>query len=308
MEPLSNVLSSIDTRDVVCGRLSAGQGWCIHSPAYLGLRFGVVTQGHCWLQVDGMELPTRLGTGDCYLLTDGRSYRLGDDLAMPPLAMDEVMGQVVAGQVQIGPTKDMQLIGGRFSIQGAQASFLVECLPSIIHIEAVTDPAGKLRWVLAALADEHKEGQAGSASMVEHLAHVMLIHIVRLYLLVAHGQGLRGWLAALADPRIGAALALMHGEPARRWGLAEIANAVGMSRSAFALRFRSQVGTTPLGYLLAWRMRLAAQALLTRDVTISSIALNLGYESEGAFSSAFKRAMGCAPRTYRQRSRQPSGQ
>lgn len=300
MDPLSTVLSMIDTRDVRVGRLFAQLGWCIQSPAYTGLRFGVVLDGFCWLQVANVELPSKLCAGDCYLLTDGRAYRIGSDLTLPALAMDDMLALAIESDVHLGTATDLHLIGGRFSLEGAQASFLLDSLPPMIHIPAATQAAGRLRAALESMADEQKESEAGAVPMMEHLAHVMLIHIMRSYLRVAHGQGLSGWLAALADPRIGAALALLHGEPARRWSLNELAREVGMSRSAFAVRFRTKVGATPLNYLVAWRMRLAGQALRRNEGTVSSIGLSLGYDSESAFSSVFRRVMGCSPRAYRQ--------
>lgn len=300
MDPLSSVLSLINTRDVNVGRLFAEQGWCIQSPAYTGLRFGVVLEGICWLQVADVELPSQLCAGDCYLLTDGRAYRIGSDLTLPAMAMDEVFELAVESDVRLGTGSDFHLVGGRFSLEGAQAAFLLDSLAPMIHVPAATQAAGGLRAALESMADEQKESQAGAVPMMEHLAHVMLIHIMRSYLRAAHGQGLSGWLAALADPRIGAALALLHGEPARRWSLGELANAVGMSRSAFAARFRTQVGDTPLNYLVAWRMRLAGQALRSKEAPVSSIGLSFGYDSESAFSSVFKRVMGCSPRAYRQ--------
>jgi AraC-like DNA-binding protein len=108
-----------------------------------------------------------------------------------------------------------------------------------------------------------------------------------------------GWLQALGDPRVGAAIRLLHAEPARRWQLQELAAAAGMSRSNFALRFKQLAGLAPLDYLLRWRMRLGAKALRGGSDPVSAIAWALGYQSESAFSHAFKRINGMSPQAYR---------
>jgi AraC-like DNA-binding protein len=109
-------------------------------------------------------------------------------------------------------------------------------------------------------------------------------------------------LRALSDPRLAAALRMMHGEPGRAWGLEELAQASSMSRTAFAVRFRALAGTTPLAYLTAWRMRLAERALREQKASISAIGQALGYSSESAFSNAFKRETGLSPQGYRRAS------
>jgi AraC-like DNA-binding protein len=133
----------------------------------------------------------------------------------------------------------------------------------------------------------------------------MLIHALRLHL--AEGpQGGVGWLFALADRQMGAAISAMHEAPARRWTLQELAEHVGMSRSTFAQRFKETVGESPMEYLTRWRMMLAADRVENSKESVGTIALSLGYESESAFSTAFKRVMGCSPRQYsRDRSQAP---
>src|SRR6202044_3411074 len=114
-------------------------------------------------------------------------------------------------------------------------------------------------------------------------------------------EGLRGgvgWLFALADKQMSAAINSMHEDPAYRWTLQELAERSGMSRSTFALKFRQTVGESPTEYLTRWRMLLAGDKLANSTDPISVIALSLGYESESAFSTAFKRVMGCSPRQY----------
>jgi AraC-like DNA-binding protein len=107
-----------------------------------------------------------------------------------------------------------------------------------------------------------------------------------------------GWLFALADKQMSAAITAMHEEPGHAWTLQDLAERVGMSRSVFALRFKETVGATPMEYLTRWRMLLAGDRLTNSADSISAIAMSLGYESESAFGKAFRRVMGFSPRKY----------
>jgi len=299
MDPLSDVLSLLNAHGTLSVRLAAGGNWCIQFPAYDSIRFGTLAEGACWLQVEGMPQAVRLQAGDCYLLASGRPYKLGSDLALQAVDMHEVYARVKDRVVYHGDRPDVQVVGGRFSLDATNAAFLLDSLPPLIHLRASSDQADMLAWVLKRLAAEQLADSAGSAAMVVHLTHMMLLQMLRCYVDGGDGVPLTGWLAALSDAQIGAALGLMHAEPNRRWTLPELAGEVAMSRSAFALRFKTLVGISPLDYLLRWRMRLAGRALATSKASVSLIGMAYGYESESAFSSAFKRVMGRPPREYR---------
>ena len=137
--------------------------------------------------------------------------------------------------------------------------------------------------------------------MTDHLVHILLVQALRTYVAVEDHP--RGWLGALVDAKIGAALALMHRHGARQWTVADLATAVGMSRSSFALRFKTIVGQAPLDYWLQWRMHRAGHILRNGNRTVSSVAFAYGYESESSFGRAFKRVLGCAPTSYRKSDR-----
>jgi AraC-like DNA-binding protein len=142
-----------------------------------------------------------------------------------------------------------------------------------------------------------RDPQPGSLLVAEHLASVIMVQALRLHLAEGPGGGI-GWLFALADRQMSAAITAMHADPAHRWTLQELAERAGMSRSTFALRFKATVGDSPLEYLTRWRMLLAGDRLVNSGDPVSTIALSLGYESESAFSTAFKRVMGSSPRQY----------
>jgi transcriptional regulator GlxA family with amidase domain len=153
-----------------------------------------------------------------------------------------------------------------------------------------------LHWLLARLASELNQREAGSEAQARQLMQMMFIELMREYLV--SDQRKKGWLSALADPGIRRALQAMHAEPARAWGLQELADSALMSRSAFAARFKSVVGVPPLDYLIRWRMHLASQALRGGTVSVAEVAESVGYSSESAFGNAFKRVLGHPPKRY----------
>lgn len=304
MDPLSDVLALLDARGVLSARMLAGGPWCFRFPAYRGVRFGTLVTGACWLAIDGERAPVRLQAGDYYLLTDGRPYRLGSDLALDAQHAQTMSARIVGRVIHYGDNPDVDIIGGRFILNADNAAFLLDTLPPLIHLRGAAAEARSetdvLAWVLLRLADEQLSNAAGTTSMLSHLVHILLLQMLRAYL-ASGAPLLPGWLAALGDARIGRALGLIHEQPMRRWTLAELAGAAGMSRSVFALRFKTAVGNSPLDYLLRWRMRLAGRALLDGSASVSAIGRAHGYDSESAFSYAFKRVMGMPPRVYRER-------
>jgi AraC-like DNA-binding protein len=298
MDPLSDIFALLNVESALSARLEAGGDWAIRFSAYRHVKFGAVLAGSCWLSVDGIDQPLRLDAGDCYLLTNGQPYRIAGDLKTEATDGAIVFAQAVDGVARLGNGEGTTLIGGRFTFDEVNAKLLLDLLPPMIHIRSGSDPAAVLRSMLDLLARETATAQLGAALMADRLAHVLFIQALRAYV-ASEERPPVGWLGALADSKIGVVLRLMHGDVARKWTLPELADAVGMSRSSFSSRFKTLVGLAPLDYFLRWRMHLAGQALRSEDRTVSSVALELGYAFESAFSTAFKRVMGCAPKQYR---------
>jgi AraC-like DNA-binding protein len=191
---------------------------------------------------------------------------------------------------------DVSGVGGYFGLAGNHAGILLGMLPPIVHIEKESDKLA-LRWSIERMMQELREPQPGSFLVLQHLAHMMLVQALRAHL----AEGLRGgvgWLFALDDQQMSVAIYSIHDDPAHPWTLHELAERVGMSRSSFAQKFKETVGESPIGYLTRWRMLLAGDRLANSNDPISVISLSFGYESESAFSTAFKRVMGCSPRQY----------
>jgi AraC-like DNA-binding protein len=297
MDPLSDVLSLLKPRSYMSGGLDVGAPLAIQFPRHDGIKCYTVVSGQAWLSVDGVAEPVHLRGGDCFLLPGGRPFRLASDLALTPIDAMTLFAAKRNGSVRtINGGGDCFIVGGHFTLAANHAGMLLGMLPPIVHIRDAAAKAA-LRWAVERMMHELREPQAGSNMMAQHLAQMMLVQALRVHLAEGPGAGV-GWLFALADRQIAAAIGAIHDDPARRWTVEALADRAGMSRSSFALRFREKVGAAPMDYLTRWRMLLAGDRLENSGDPVSAIARMLGYESESAFSTAFKRVMGCSPRQY----------
>ncbi len=304
MDPLSDVLSLLKPGNTMFGGFDVGGEWSVQYPEHDGIKCYAIVSGKCWLVVEGISEAVRIRAGDCFLLPLGRPFRLASDLALPPVDFAAVHARPLNGGISVwNGGGDVSGVGGYFGLEENHASILLGMLPPIVHIRKEADRMA-LRWSMERMMAELREPQPGGYLVLQHLAHMMLVQALRAHL-AAGIEGGVGWLFALADEQIGPAIHAMHGEPAHPWTLQELADRVGMSRSGFAARFKEAVGATPIDYLTRWRMLLAGERLRDSGESISAIAQSLGYESESAFSTAFKRVMGCSPRRYGRRGRDP---
>jgi AraC-like DNA-binding protein len=297
MDPLSDVLSLLKPRSYVSGGFDVGGDLSIQFQKHDGIKCYALVSGQCWLAVDNVPEPVLLKAGDCFLLPRGLPFRLASKLSLPPVDALTYLAAKRNGSVRtISGGGDSFMVGGHFAFVGGHAGILLGVLPPIVHIRKESDKAA-MRWSLERMMQELRDPQPGSSLIAQQLASLMLVQALRLHL----AEGLRGgvgWLFALADEQMRAAIQAMHEDPAHRWTLQELARHAGMSRSSFALKFKQTVGDSPVEYLTRWRMLLAGDRLTNSDDSIAGIAKSLGYESESAFSTAFKRVMGCSPRQY----------
>jgi AraC-like DNA-binding protein len=297
MDPLSDVLSLLKPQSYVSGGFAVDGNLAIQFPKHQGIKCYAIVSGQCWLSVEGVAEPVLLTAGDCYLLPRGLPFSLSTDPALTPIDFREVLAARESG-IPVAPPggNPCDIVGGHFVLTGAPAGILLQSLPPIVHLRSEADKAA-MRWSLERMKEELRSPQPGGALIAQQLAYMMLVQALRLHLAEgAHGSV--GWLFALADEQMGAAITCMHEQPGHPWSLQTLAERVGMSRSIFALRFKQTVGSTPIEYLTQWRMFLAGDRLRSGRDGLSAIALSLGYESESAFGKAFRRVMGSSPRQY----------
>jgi AraC-like DNA-binding protein len=279
------------------GAFDVGGALSIQFQRHQGIKCYAIVSGCGWLTVESVPEPIRLQTGDCFLLPRGLPFCLATDLDLPPIDYRSAFSspRCNGSVLVINEGGRCMIAGGHFTFAG-DAAMLIELLPPVVHIRKESDRAA-MRWSLERMMQELHNPQPGSTLVAQQLAYLMLIQALRLHL----EEGLRngvGWLFALADPQMNAAITCMHSDPGHPWTLQELAGHVGMSRSIFAQRFKETVGESPIHYLTRWRMRLAADRLANTRDSISQIAQSLGYVSESAFSKAFRRCMACSPSQF----------
>ena len=300
MDPLSDVISFLEAKSYFVSGFEAGGDWSVGFGAYDGIKCYALISGACWLVTQGAGAPMRLEQGDCVLLPHGLPFRVASDPALPPEDWRRIFrGPGDGTLVRLNDRSEVRVLGGHFQLAGTHADMLLGVLPPIVHLRSDSDRE-TLRWAFDRMRHELVDPKPGNFLILQQLAYTVFVQAIRLHLNEAEGVG---WLFALSDKHVGAAITAIHNEPARRWTVAALAAEVGMSRSAFAARFRQLAGEGPIEYLTRWRMMLAGRSA-SRGEPISAIARSVGYESESAFSTAFRRVTG---RTLRNRARGAAG-
>jgi AraC-like DNA-binding protein len=297
-DPFSEILRFTSAETVASGGFTAGGAWAIRFPAPDKIKFFALVKGGCWLSLEGQEQPIRVETGDVFLLSTRRPFVLAGDLDAEPVEATGLFAASIDKMAKLGDTEDCIQIGGYVRLDPVNGNLLADALPPLIHVRACAPEATAVQWLLDQLVRERTGELPGASLASTQLAQLIFVQILRAHLAVS-GTLATGWLRALADPRIAPALRLMHSDPGRRWQLDDLAKAAAMSRSTFALHFKAVAGVAPLAYLTEWRMRLAERALREESTPVAVLARSLGYTSESAFSNAFKRVNGRAPKRYR---------
>jgi AraC-like DNA-binding protein len=265
--------------------------------------FAMLSRGNCWLSVEGTPEPIPLTGGDCFFLARGTSFVLRDSLrTRPKKSFREVAARDGSNVAHYGgggaPTT---VVCGSLSFDRASLKPITQLLPSFILIKADQPHTLALHNTMQALASEMAEQAPGSEVVATRLAEVLFIQALRAHIASVEGWRNKGWLRAIFDPQMGTPLSVIHDRVNAPWTVESLASAAGMSRSAFAARFKELLGQTPLEYVTEWRMQKAMQLLQQRDRKLIDVARSVGYESDAAFSKAFKRVVGANPSEYLKR-------
>jgi AraC-like DNA-binding protein len=198
------------------------------------------------------------------------------------------------------------MICGVFQFDHPAARQLVALLPKAIVVEAWNSPHAEwIQSTLRMMSAEARELRPGGETVITRLADVLVIHAIRSWI-AQDGAAQTGWLGALRDKQIGRIVSLIHREPERPWSLESLASEADMSRSAFAARFTELVGEPAMRYVTRWRMNIALTRLKENKTTVGDLSRRLGYDSEAAFSRAFKRYIGTSPGAARHNTIGPS--
>lgn len=304
-DPVADAIGLLRPRTVIGPSLRAAGEWALSFGTFPHVRIGGLVHGSCWLILEGHE-PVRLTQGDTFLLGNPPPYRLASSPDADPRPTEEAWIAGASDQmVRLGPEseEDLYLCVGHIAFDEDNASLLIDLLPPLVVVHA-TDPRGaRLAQLIDILANEVGAGAAGGPLVENHLAQVLLVHLLRVHAGQTERQA--GWLGALNEDGIGAALRAVHSDVAYPWTVKELADISHMSRSTFAQTFKNHVGVPPLEYVTQWRMSLARDALARDTMPISDVAWSTGYLSESAFSTAFRRVVGASPAQFRRTARQP---
>ena len=303
MDVLTDVLETVRVVAACYGRMEATAPWGIQVRAGEDAKFHVVLEGHARLLVEGSDAPIELSAGDIVALPHGHAHSLMDEPSVVLQPLEELLVCRARGDGNVfrvgGGGVSATIVSGRFRFEDRRNNPLLSVLPPVITLKGEMGKA--VRWLeptLKFIACEAASGRPGSQTVIARLADVLFIQIVRGHLASLPANG-SGWLSALADSQIGAALGHIHQNAEQDWTVQSLASKVAMSRSAFASRFMRLVGEPPLSYVTRWRMQKAAGMLREGKQTLAAVAAQVGYDSEAAFSKAFKRAVGSAPGAYR---------
>ncbi|MDM0014886.1 AraC family transcriptional regulator [Variovorax sp. J22P168] len=323
LDPLSDVLRSVRLRGSVFFHVSCRDQWAVWAPkssevaptlmpgAEHVIEYHLFVKGEGWIGVDG-EPPLRMREGDIVMLPHGDGHMVSSAPGMQSAPDDDWLFDEMeearplpvtyrGSTVELGllPPEDATtvIVCGFIACDLRPFNPLIHALPRVLHLPA----EGVGAWVAPMLehaASESRARRAGGAALLQRVSEMVFVDGARRYL-ESLSQDTQGWFAALRDRQVGRAISAMHADPAAPWTLEELGRQVGLSRSALHDRFVALTGMAPMQYLASWRMQCGARLLRESRSSVAAVALEVGYESEAAFSRAFKRATGSPPAGWR---------
>ena len=313
MDALSETLRVVRLTGAIFINARFTEPWCYQSPSAASAApllepgaenvviFHLITEGECHVEM-GNGAPMRLIAGDVVLFPEGDAHRMTSQPGLAPAPGGRLADVLSRRPRQLsygGGGPATRLVCGYMACDARLARMLLAGLPRIVRVNVRGSNAGawleaSVRYALA----EARSPRPGGAGVLAKLSEVLFIEVLRLYT-NEQREGRTGWLAGLGDRIVGAALNALHKEPARAWSLEELARAAGTSRSVLAERFGQLVGVSPMQYLTQWRMMLAANLLCRSNIPLARVAEDVGYQTDTAFSRAFRRKFGAPPATWR---------
>jgi len=314
LDVLSEVLSAVRLTGAFYFKVNAAEPWIATNPSMgeIGsavmpdaehvIPFHIMMEGSGWAMSAHNLAPVPLERGSIVMFPRGDSHILSshqqiDDLPETDAEFyrDSAANKVPFRLVQIGGHGDQaQFVCGYLGCDARPFNPLLEALPDLLVVNNPQDGNDFHRELVLIALKENDHPSAGSETILAKISELMFVQALRTYM-DNLAETSDGWLSGLRDPQVGAALKLIHSQPARRWTLAFLAKEIGMSRSMFAERFLQFTGLSPINYLVRWRMQLASKLLARNGASIGQVARAVGYQSDGAFKRAFKKHVGTPP-------------
>jgi AraC-like DNA-binding protein len=304
MDPLSEVFGSMRIQEAVYTRLEATAPWGFR---YSGdtvprIRFGLMVRGSAFLKFKNQRQAIPLSGGDVFIfILSDESFTMLDHPRSAVADYGELRKLEVDRVIHYGgggaPTT---LVSGSFRMSAFEAPLISTILPRYLHLRLEQNRSYAFQSVLDLLEAETAQPGMASSRLISCLYESLFVYAIRAYASSSAAPP-KGWLAAMSDEHLSKAIGAMHSGIDRNWSVASLAREARMSRSAFASKFKSVLGQTPLEYRTQRRMYRAGAMIRSNDTPFSEVASALGYGSESSFSRVFRREMGVAPREYRRK-------
>ena len=298
MDPLSAIFSSMSVQQALVDRLEVTAPWGFRSTFGPEIRFILVLRGSALLQTTSRSEPLSLRSGDLFILFGG-DFSLADDATSRRSDCEQLEFLRSGSVIRFGgggvPTT---LVAGRFVVDQEEARPILKALPGSLHLQLDQKRTHSFQSVMELISLETEQPGLASKEMINRLCEMLFIHAVRAYTQDLT-QNQTGWLAGISDSQLGQIIQLLHAELHKGWTVDSMAASAGMSRSAFASRFKLIVGQSPLEYLTQWRIHRASVLMRKTDSNIARIAKGVGYASESAFTKVFKKVMQTTPSEFR---------
>ncbi|WP_455271359.1 AraC family transcriptional regulator [Rhizobium herbae] len=294
MDAFSDVITLLRPHAVFSKPITGKGEWGVRYPAYGAPGFAIVLTGQCWLAVEKDD-PVQLSRSDFVLLPSSPAFEMLSRLGARCIA-----GQPTATDLRHGDPEgepDFRMLGGSFRLNPVNAPLLVSLLPKMIHVRAADGNTGRLAGIVDLVMEECAAERPGRDMILERLLEVLLMECLR-WPGVGTAPLPAGLLSGMQDAALARVLSALHADIRAGWTVADLAKLAGMSRSAFAARFNGVIGCAPMEYLARWRMTLAKDTLSRGGKSLDRLAEEIGYESASAFSTAFRRRVGCAPGAF----------
>jgi len=330
-DTLSDLLRAVRLRGAIFYYVDGSSPWVAEAPPAAEIipaimpgvehmiEFHGLAEGSCWAALAG-ESPIRMAAGDVILFPQGDRHVLSSapGLHAPrstnelyfaprppqlPFALDAEAPDVTTARLHGGGRERAIIVCGFLGLDARPFNPLISSLPRVLHLPGkVLGPDSWVTTFLRTAVAESNLKRPGGEAVLERMSEMLFVEVLRRYVDSLPAEQ-TGWLAGVRDSFVGRALSLLHQKPAENWTLEQLGSDVGLSRSSLHDRFVHFIGQPPMQYLTNWRMQLAAGRLRDSDAKVVNVALDVGYESEAAFSRAFKRVVGVAPGTWRRERR-----
>jgi len=301
MDPLTEIFNSMNIKRAIFDKIEVTAPWGFRSTCAPEIKFALMLNGSGVMKIQSSKNLIPLSGGDVLIILDDSEFSISDKASSRMIDCADFKKYKVGNIIQFGGGGSLTtFVIGRFEISQPDAKPILDVLPKFLHFKLNKNRTHSFQSVLELLALETEQPGLASESMINRLCEMLFIHAIRVYTNEI-SQRNNGWLAGLTDRQLGVGIRSIHDQLEKNWTVESMATCAGMSRSAFASKFKTIVGQSPLEYLTRWRMHKASALIRQNDSNVSEISHAVGYESESAFTKAFKREMGETPSEFRKR-------